>query len=125
MDSSSKEYNNTIEKTITLKLTIEKEINEIKSLYEKVNNQVTESYKREKEKLIKKENEMKKLFKQKYEKIEKKENEISHKLKTEKDKVVNLLSKFLEDSKRIIETSKYINKDVKSLEKEDKNILKY
>ncbi len=68
---------------------------------------------------------MKKLFKQKYEKIEKKENEISHKLKTEKDKVVNLLSKFLEDSKRIIEISKNINKDVKSLEKEDKNINRF
>ena len=123
LDSSSKEYDNAIKNAMALKITIEKELDEIKSLYDKVNNQVTESYKREKEKLIKKENEMKKLFKQKYENIEKKENEISHKLETEKDKVVNLLSKFLEDSKRIIETSEHINKDVKSLDKDDKNIL--
>ena len=123
LDSSSKEYDNTIKNAMALKITIEKELDEIKSLYDKVNNQVTESYKREKEKLIKKENEMKKLFKQKYENIEKKENEISHKLETEKDKVVNLLSKFLEDSKRIIKTSEHINKDVKSLYKDDKNIL--
>ena len=52
-DYSIKEFNEIIQKAITLKEKIETEINEINNLYEKVNNEVSKSFEVKHEKLIK------------------------------------------------------------------------
>ena len=56
IDISKKEFNNIFQKAISLKEKIEKEIQKINQLYEKVNKQVTNSFELKHEKLIKEEN---------------------------------------------------------------------
>ena len=56
IDISKKEFNDIFQKAISLKEKIEKEIQEINELYEKVNKQVTNSFELKHEKLIKEEN---------------------------------------------------------------------
>ena len=59
IESSSKEFNKYIEKSINLKNKIEKEITEIDKLYETINSKVTQFYVSKHEELIKEENSLK------------------------------------------------------------------
>ena len=56
IESSSKEFNKYIEKSMDLKDKIEKEITEINKLYEIINNKVTDFYKKKHEELLIEEN---------------------------------------------------------------------
>jgi len=106
IENSAKEFNNNIQKIITLKGTIEKEILELDKLYEKVNSETTKSYKLKHEKLIKE------------------ENEIKEKLQNEVTKVKEQLKNCLSKSNELIKISERINKGIKNLEKEEKNMIK-
>ena len=107
IESSSKEFNKYIEKSINLKNKIEKEITEIDKLYETINSKVTQFYVSKHEELIKEENSLK----------EKLQNEVT--------KIKEKLEFFLTESNRIIKTSENINKGVKITENEkDKNMIK-
>ena len=79
---------------------------EIDKLYEKVNNEI------------------KKFFEIKREKLIKEENDLQEELKTEVTKVKEQLENNLSKSKKFIIINEKINKGIKSLEKEEKNILK-
>ena len=107
IDASKKEFNDIFQKAISLKEKIEKEIQEINLLYEKVNKQVTNS------------------FELKHEKLVKEKNSIKEKLDNEVTKIKEGLENFLSESNRIIKQNERINKGLKSLEKENgKNIIK-
>ena len=107
IDSSTKEFNEIIQKLINLKEKIEKEINKIDKLFDKVNDEVTKSYEIKHKILIKEENDLK----------EKLQNEVT---KT-KEKLEIVLS----ESNQFIKISEKINKGIKILEKEEElNIVK-
>ena len=95
-----------IQKPINLKNKIEKEINEINNNYNNIKNQINKKFKEEHEKLIIEENNL----------IEKLENEVT--------KTKDNLEKYLYESNEIIENYEKINKGIKLLEKEQKNIIK-
>ena len=95
-----------IQKPINLKNKIEKEINEINNNYNNIKNQINKKFKEEHEKLI----------------IE--ENNLIEKLKNEVTKTKDNLEKYLYESNEIIENYEKINKGIKLLEKEQKNIIK-
>jgi len=79
---------------------------EIDKLYEKVEKEITEYFKRKHEELIQK------------------EKEIKDNLQIEVTKTKEKLEEFLTFSNKIIKDIERINKGIKSLEKEEKNILK-
>ena len=89
-----------------LKNTIEKEISKVDNLYEKVNKETTMSYELKHEKLLKEEKDLK----------EKLQNEVT--------KVKEKLEKSLSEVNNIIKICEKINKGIKILEKEDKNMVK-
>ena len=91
LDSYTKEFNSTIDKTKTLKNKIEKEITEINNLYQKVDNEVTNS------------------FLAKHEKLVKEEKDIKEKLQNEVTKVKEKLEKYLSISNSNIKLSEKIN----------------
>ena len=95
-----------IQKPINLKNKIEKEINEINNNYNNIKNQINKKFKEEHEKLIIEENNL----------IEKLQNEVT--------KTKDNLEKYLYESNEIIENYEKINKGIKLLEKEQKNIIK-
>ena len=95
-----------IQKPINLKNKIEKEINEINNNYNIIKNKINKKFKEEHEKLIIEENNL----------IEKLQNEVT---KTKEN-----LEKYLSESNEIIENYEKINKGIKLLEKEQKNIIK-
>ena len=95
-----------MEKINKLKKTIEKEMNQIDSLYEKVNKEATKSYEL------------------KHEKLTKEENDLKEKLQNEVTKVKEKLEKFFTDVDNIIKNCEKINKGIKALEKEEKNMIK-
>ena len=109
IESYSKEFNTNIEKTISLKEKIQKEITEIDKLYDKVNKEVTDSFLEKHEKLTIEENNLK----------EKLQNEVTK----VKEKLENALSKSINNIKlgeRIIK-SKIFNIE----NKEQKNMLQF
>ncbi len=106
IESSTKQYNDFIEKTVNLKEKIEKEMTEIDKLYDKINKEVSLSFEKKHEQLIKEENCLK-------------EN-----LQNEVTKVKEQLEYCLSESNRLIKISEKINKGIKILEKEKKNMIK-
>ncbi len=106
IENSTKEFNDDIQKISDIKNKIEKEIIEIDKLYEKINNETTQS------------------FIAKYEKLKKEENDLKEKLKTEVTKVKEQLEKFLSQANLLIKSSEKINKGVKNLENEEKKMIK-
>ena len=99
----AKEY---IQKPNNLKNKIEKEINEINNSYNNIKNKINRKFKEEHEKLIKEENNL--IEKLQYEVTITKEN----------------LEKYLSESNEVIENYERINKGIKLLEKENKNMIK-
>ena len=95
-----------IQKPINLKNKIEKEIDEINNSYNDVKSQINKKFKEEHEKLIIEENNL----------IEKLQNEVT---KTKEN-----LEKYLSESNEIIKNYEKINKGIKLLEKEQKNMIK-
>ena len=92
---------------MSLKSSIEKEIDEINNLYDKINKEITESFERRHENLIRKENELK--------------EELQNKVTQIKEKLEN----FLSESNRILKVREKITKGIKILEKEkEKNMIK-
>ena len=106
IESSIREFNEITKKVIDLKNKIENEINEVNTLYEKTLNDLKNSYILKHEKLIKEEN----LF------IEELQNKVT--------KVKEQLENFLSLSNNNIKFSEKIEKGIKKLEKEEKNIIK-
>ena len=95
-----------IQKPINLKNKIAKEINKINNSYNITKNKINKKFKEEHEKLIIEENNL----------IEKLQNEV---IKTKDN-----LKKYLSKSNEIIENYEKINKGIKLLEKEQKNMIK-
>ena len=107
IESSKDEFILLSEKTILLKKSIEKEIDEINNLYDKINGEITKSFERRHQNLIQKENELK--------------EELQNRVTQIKEKLEN----FLSESNRIIKVREKITKEVKALEKEsEKNMIK-
>ena len=106
IESSTKQYNDLTEKITLIKEKIEKEMIAIDNLYEKVNKEVTTSFEKLHEKLIKE------------------EEEIKDKLQNKVTKVKEELEHGLSESNRLIKISEKISKGIKSLEKEEKNMLR-
>ena len=101
IDTFIKEFNSLNEKTITLKNRIEKEIEEINNLYDKVGKEVTQS------------------FIEKHDKLKKEENDLKEKLQNETTKVKEKLELFLSESNEQIKINEKINKGIKSLKDEN------
>jgi len=106
IENSTKAYNNKLEKVNKLKANIENEITKIDQIYEKVDKEVTKSYL------------------EKHEKLTKEENDLKEKLQTEVTKVKEQLEKFLSEANKIIKNCEKITKGIKTLEKEEKNMIK-
>ena len=107
IDISKKEFDDIFQKAISLREKIEREIQEINQLYEKVNKEETNS------------------FELKHEKLVKEENLIKEKLENKVTKIKEGLENYLSESNRIIKQNERINKGLKSLEKEnEQNIIK-
>ena len=102
IESYIKEFNVNIEKTISLKEKLQKELIKINNIYEKINKEVTESY------LIK------------HEKLYKEESELKSKLQNEVTKVKEQFENFLCKSNNYIKCGEKIKKGIKILEKENK-----
>ena len=100
------EFEGNSQKVTNLKDKIEKEIIEIDKLYEKVNKEINEYFKRKHEELIKK------------------EKEIKDNLQSEVTKIKEKLEEYLSFSNKIIKDIERINKGIKTLEKEEKNMIK-
>ena len=106
IESTTKEFNNISQKIIELKKKIENEINKINDLYEKTIDDLTKSYLKKHEILLKEENDLK----------EKLQNEVT--------KCKEQLENFLSQSNNEIQISERINKGIKKIENDDKNIIK-
>ena len=106
INNSTKEFEENTKKVENLKDKIEKEIKEIDKLYEKVEKEITEYFKRKHEELIKN------------------EKDIKENLQTEVTKTKEKLEEYLSLSNKIIKNIEKINKGIKLLEKEEKNIIK-
>ena len=99
-----KELNDYIQKVTTLKEKIENEITEIDKVYENVSSK------------------LKKTYEQRNEKFE--ENELKERLQNEVTKIKEKLEKYFSDSNTLIKNGEKINKGIKSLEKDEKNLIK-
>ena len=106
LESVTKELNEVSLKIIELKNKIEDEINKINNMFEKTMNELTNSYLKKHEELLKEENDLK-------------EN-----LKNEVTKVKEQLEIFLSESNNEIKLNERINKGIKKLENEEKNMIK-
>ena len=106
IDSFVKEFNINLEKEKLLKTNIENEILKIDKLYDKIDKEIKEFYLEKHEQLIKEENDLK----------EKLQNEVT--------KVKEKLEYFLLKTNNLLKISERINKGIKHLEKEDKNLIK-
>ena len=89
-----------------LKNKIEKEISEIDKLYEKVEKETSKS------------------FESKHEKLIKEEKELKDKLQIEVTKTKEKLEEFLSLANKLIKNYEKINKGIKTLEKDEKNMIK-
>ena len=106
IEYSSKEYNTKVEKLNNLKNLIEKEMTEIDNTYDKVDKEVTESYENKRDK------------------INKEEENLKEKLKTEVTKIKEKFEISISEINTLLKTCDKIVKGIKSLEKEEKNMIK-
>jgi len=106
INNSTKEFEENKQKVENLKNKIENEIIEIDKLYEKVEKEIIEYFKRKHEELIKK------------------EKEIKDNLQIEVTKTKEKLEVYLSFSNKIIKDIERINKGIKILEEEEKNMIK-
>ena len=106
IQNSLDEFETIIKKANELKDKIEKEINEINKLYDKTIEDLTKTFKRRREDL------------------EKEELNLKEKLDNEVTKIKEKLELFLENTKNEIKISERINKGIKSIQKEEKNMVK-
>ena len=106
IESVTNDFNQISQIVIDLKNKIENEINKINELYENTINDITKSYIKKHEILIKEENELK-------------EN-----LKNEITKIKEKLEIYLSESNNNIKINERINKGIKNIENEDKNMIK-
>ena len=103
---SEEEFNNNYQKIILLKEKIENEIKTIDNLFDQTNNIIKNSFLNNHEKLIKEENDL----------IENLQNEVT--------KAKEVLENFWSLINNEMKICDKINKGIKKLEKEDKNIIK-
>jgi len=89
-----------------LKKSIEHEMEEIDKIYEKVDNETTKSYEKKRDKL------------------KKEEEDLKENLKTEVTKIKEKLEIYLSEVNNLLKTSEKIIKGIKSLEKEEKIMIK-
>ena len=101
----TKEFNEISQQLILLKDNIEKEINEINNLFDKTINDLTNS------------------FKERHEQLKKEEDNLKEKLQNETTKVKEQLENYLSESNYIIKINEKINKGIRNLENEEKNII--
>ena len=106
LDNSINKFIEITKQIIGLKDKIENEINKINKLYEQTNNDLL------------------KFFKKKHEKLIKEENDLRMKLQNEVTKAKEKLEKYLSQSISEIKICEKKYKEIKNLEKEEKNILK-
>ena len=106
IDSVTKDFNEISEKTINLKNKIENEINKINELYEKILNDLTQSF------LIK------------HEKLIKEENDLKENLQNEVTKIKEKLENYLSESNNEIKISERIKKGIQKMENEENNMIK-
>ena len=107
LENSTKEFNTKFQKITKIKKNIEIELEKIDKIYEKVDKEITNSFRKKHEKLISEENNLK------------------EKLKDEVTKVKEKLEKFFSECSSLIKLNEKISKGLKSLEKdEEKNIIK-
>ena len=107
LESSTKDFNSKFQNITNIKTNIEKELEKIDKLYEKVDKEIAIS------------------FKQKHEKLIFDENNLKEKLKNEVTKVKEKLENFFSECNSLIKLNEKINKGIKSLEKEEeKNMIK-
>jgi len=106
IDDSTKEFDNNIQKLNNLKKSIEYEMAEIDKAYEKVNNETS------------------KAFELKRDKLKKEEDDLKEKLKTEVTKIKEKLEISLTHVNNLSKISEKIVKGIKSLENEEKNMIK-
>jgi len=100
------EFNDISQKIINLKNKIKDEINKVNIIYNKTIDDLSKSYIKKHEELIKEENELK----------EKLENEVA--------KIKDQLGIYLSETNNKIKISERINKGIKKMENEQKNIIK-
>ena len=106
IDIYKNEFDKDIKKLENLKNLIEKEMKEIDSTYEKVDKETT------------------KAFELKREKLNKEETDLKEKLKTEVTKIKEKFELSLTEINNLSKTCDKIKKGIKSLEKEEKNMIK-
>jgi len=106
IEDSNKTFDSNIQKLNNLKNSIEHEMAEIDKIYEKVDNETTKSYEKKREKL------------------KKEEEDLKDKLKTEVTKIKEQLEIYLSQVNNILKISEKIVKGIKSLEKEEKIMIK-
>ena len=106
IENSNKEFDSNIQKLTNLKNTIEYEIGEIDKAYEKVDKETTKSYEIKREKL------------------KKEEEDLKEKLKTEVTKIKEQLEINFSEVNSLIKFCEKIVKGLKSIEKEEKNMIK-
>ena len=107
LQSTINELNEISKKTTELKEKIEKEINKINKLYEKTKDELTKSYINKNEEFLREENDSK----------EKLQNEIK--------KVKEGLENYLSELNDKIKLNERINKGIKKMENEEKNMIKF
>ena len=107
LETSTKNFDNLLEKINLLQTKVEEEINKINNLFEKVNEDLTKS------------------FKLKHEKLNKEENDLREKLQNEVTKTKEKLEIFLSESNNEIKLTERIKQGLTKLKKEEnKNIYK-
>ena len=106
LDNSINKFIEVTKQVIGLKDKIENEINKVNELYEQTNNDLIKS------------------FQKKHEQLLKEENDLRIKLQNEVTKAKEKLEKYLSQSISEIKICEKKYKEIKNLEKEEKNILK-
>ena len=106
IENSNKEFDSNIQKLTNLKNTIEHEIGEIDKAYEKVDKETTKS------------------LEIKREKLKKEKEDLKEKLKTEVTKIKEQLEINFSEVNSLIKFCEKIVKGLKSMEKEEKNMIK-
>ncbi len=106
IENSSQEFGTKIEKLNNLKNLIEKEMTEIDKTYDKVDKETT------------------KFYEMKRDKLNKEEENLKEKLKIEVTKIKEKFEISLTEINNILKSCDKINKGIKSIEKEEKNMIK-
>ena len=106
IENSSQEFGSKIEKLNNLKNLIEKEMTEIDKTYDKVDKETT------------------KFYEMKRDKLNKEEENLKEKLKIEVTKIKEKFEISLTEINNILKSCDKINKGIKSIEKEEKNMIK-